>query len=95
MWKWLLAIYFTLNSRKGISSVLMALLIGVRQRTAWKMGDGIRQMMHYWADKLQPLSGITEIIEMLYGGKPHHLCGIPHKKGKAIKKQSTLVTVQR
>ena len=95
LWKWLLAIYFTLNSSKGISSVFMARLIGVRQSTAWKMGHGIRQMMHYWAAELAPLKDVIEMDEKFFGGKPRHHYGKRHKSGKATKKQSILVTVQR
>ncbi len=95
LWKWLLAIYFTLNSSKGISSVFMARLIGVRQSTAWKMGHSIRQMMHYWELGLPPLKGVIEMDEKFFGGKPRHHYGKRHKSGKATKKQSILVTVQR
>ena len=35
LWKWLLAIYYILNSSKGISSVFLARLIGVHQSSAW------------------------------------------------------------
>jgi hypothetical protein len=37
-----LAIYYILNSSKGISSVFLGRLIGVKQSTAWKMGHAIR-----------------------------------------------------
>ncbi|CAB1069929.1 ISSpo8, transposase, partial [Olavius algarvensis Delta 1 endosymbiont] len=33
------------NSSKGISSVFMAKWIGVAQKTAWKMGHAIRELM--------------------------------------------------
>jgi transposase-like protein len=95
LWKWLLAIYFTLNSSKGISSVFMARLIGVHQSTAWKMGHSIRQMMQCWTAELPPLKGIIEMDEKFFGGKPRHHYGRRHKSGKATKKQRILVTLQR
>jgi hypothetical protein len=52
LWKWLLAIYYILNSSKGISSVFLSRLIGVKQSTAWKMGHAIRLMMDSWAKEL-------------------------------------------
>ena len=43
--KWLLAMYLIVNSSKGISSVYLGKLIGVSQKSAWKLGHAIRQMM--------------------------------------------------
>jgi hypothetical protein len=60
LWKWLLAIYYILNSSKGISSVFLSRLIGVKQGTAWKMGHAIRLMMDSWAKELPLLSGTIE-----------------------------------
>jgi len=95
LWKWLLAIYYMLNSSKGISSVFLARLIGVKQSTAWKMGHAIRLMMSRWADQLPPLSGIIELDEKFFGGKPRYHYGVRHKGGKASAKQSIVVVVQR
>jgi len=95
LWKWLLAIYYILNSSKGISSVFLGRLIGVKQSTAWKMGHAIRLMMQYWSDELPMLSGTIEMDEKFIGGKPRYHYGIRHKGGKATAKQSILVTIQR
>ena len=95
LWKWLLAIYYMINSSKGISSVFLARLIGVKQCTAWKMGHAIRLMMHNWAKELPLLSGTIEMDEKFIGGKPRYRYGVRHKGGKATAKQSILVTVQR
>jgi hypothetical protein len=35
---WICAMFLVLTSSKGISSVVMARLLGVNQKTAWKMG---------------------------------------------------------
>lgn len=95
LWKWLLAIYYIVNSSKGLSSVFLGRLIGVKQCTAWKMGHAIRLMMGCFADQLPALSGIIEMDEKFIGGKPRHHYGQRHKGGKASGKQSILVTVQR
>ena len=95
LWKWLLAIYYILNSSKGISSVFLSRLIGVKQSTAWKMGHAIRLMMDSWAKELPLLSGTIEMDEKFIGGKPRHRYGVRHKGGKATAKQSILVAIQR
>ena len=87
--------YYMINSSKGISSVFLGRLIGVKQSSAWKMGHSIRLMMDSWANDLPPLSGIIEMDEKFIGGKPRHRYGVRHKGGKATAKQSILVTIQR
>lgn len=37
--------FLVLTSSKGISSVVMSRILGVNQKTAWKLGDAIREMM--------------------------------------------------
>jgi hypothetical protein len=49
---WLLAMYFMINSSKGLSSVFLAKWLGVNQKTAWKIGHAIRAMMAAYADTL-------------------------------------------
>jgi transposase-like protein len=95
LWKWLLAIYYIINSSKGISSVFLGRLIGVKQSTAWKMGHAIRLMMDSWSKELPLLSGTIEMDEKFIGGKPRHRYGVRHKGGKATAKQSIFVAIQR
>jgi len=95
LWKWLLAIYYMINSSKGISSVFLGRLIGVKQSSAWKMGHAIRLMMTSWSGELPALSGVIEMDDKFIGGKPRHHYGVRHKKGKATAKQKLLVAVQR
>jgi transposase-like protein len=45
LWKWLLAMYYIVNSSKGVSSVFLAKWIGVTQKTAWKLGHAVREMI--------------------------------------------------
>ena len=42
---WIAAIFLVLTSSKGISSVVMSRLMGVNQKTAWKLGHTIREIM--------------------------------------------------
>lgn len=83
-WKWLQAIYYIVNSSKGISSVILARWIGVSQPTAWRMGHAIREMM---APNDQVLSGIVELDEKYFGGKPRYQQGVVHKRGRGTSKQ--------
>lgn len=70
LWKWLLAMYYMINSSKGTSSVFLSRLIGVKQSSAWKIGHAVRTMMQNWAAALPPLSGVVEMDEKFIGGKP-------------------------
>ena len=95
LWKWLLCMYLMVNSSKGISSVFMAKWIGVAQKTAWKMGHAIRELMDPGAENQPPLHGIVELDEKYFGGKPRFKKGVKHKRGKGTEKQPVLVAVQR
>lgn len=85
-WTWLQAIYFIINSSKGISSVILARWIGVSQPTAWKMGHAIRQMM-IPTDEGFSLTGTVELDEKYFGGKPRYRPGVVHKRGRGTSKQ--------
>ena len=95
LWKWLLCMYLMVNSSKGISSVFMGKWLGVAQRTAWKMGHSIRQLMEPGPEVRPPLSGIVELDEKYFGGKPRHKVGVRYKRGSGTKKQGVLVAVER
>ena len=95
LWKWLLCMYLMVNSSKGVSSVFMGKWLGVAQRTAWKMGHAIRQLMEPGPEGRPPLSGIVELDEKYFGGKPRYEHGVIHKRGKGTEKQAVLVAAQR
>ena len=95
LWKWLLAMYYMVHSSKGVSSVFMAKWIGVTQKTAWKMCHAIRHMMEPTTKGAPPLSGVVELDEKYFGGKPRHKVGVRFKRGKASNKQCVFVAVQR
>ena len=80
---------------KGISFVFPAKWIGISQKSPWKMGHAIRQMMAP-ADESQPvLNGIVELDEKYFGGKPRYEKGVQPKRGKGTAKQCIFVAVQR
>jgi transposase-like protein len=95
LWTWLQAMYFLVNSSKGVSSVFLGKWIGVSQKTAWRMGHAIRQMMAPGAEPQPILKGIVELDEKFLGGKPRHQQGVHHKRGKGTDKQCVFVAVER
>ena len=78
--------FLVLTSSKGISSVVMARLLGVNQKTAWKMGHAIREMMYYRNGELLPLEDIVKVDEAYVGGAPKSLSGTYNKRGKGTAK---------
>jgi len=87
LWKWLLAMYLMTNSSKGISSVYLGKLIGISQKSAWKLGHAIREMMTPDSELIPALSGIVELDEKYIGGKPRYQDGVINKRGKGTQKQ--------
>ena len=63
--KWALAIYLISSSVIGVSSVKLSKDIGVTQKTAWMMGQKIREG---WNVGVQRLDGEVEIDETFVGG---------------------------
>ena len=99
IFKWLEAMYHICMSSKGVSSVVLAKLIGVTQKTAWKMGHAIREMMAS-RDAAPSLTGTVELDEKYIGGKPRTERDaegniIKHKRGKGTDKQPVFVAVER
>ena len=92
---WLLAMYFMINSSKGISSVYLAKWLGVNQKTAWKISHAIRAMMSAHADTIGLLSGVVELDEKYLGGKPRFKHGVTHPRGKATRKACVHVALSR
>ena len=67
--KWLYACYKIITARKGISSVQLAVEIGVTQKSAWFMLQRIRQSMSQTIDADKMLKGIIEADATYIGGK--------------------------
>ena len=66
LYKWFLAIFLLSSSKKGISSVQLAELVGVTQKTAWFLNHRIREV---YGQKKEKLKGKVEIDETYVGGK--------------------------
>ena len=75
LWKWLQAMYYIVNSSKGISSVVLARWLGVTQPTAWKLGHCIRAMIDQGCQTAAILNGIVELDENI-SGKPRFEHGL-------------------
>lgn len=95
LWTWMLAMYYLLGSSKGVSSVILGRLIGVSQKSAWKIGQAIREMMDMSQEGFPAVGGVVEIDEKYLGGKPRKQHGVTHKRGKGTDKQPVLVMVER
>ncbi len=65
--KWLVAIYFLTESKKGISSVQLAEMVGITQKSAWHMMHRIRETMRQKSSVV--LTGIVESDCTFIGGK--------------------------
>lgn len=93
---WIAAMFIVISSSKGISSVVMARLIGVNQKTAWKLGHAIREMMDRNGLRGAKLSGIVEVDEAYVGGAPKYRRGKKkNPPGRATTKPQILVAVAR
>lgn len=69
LWKWFLAIYLMIESKKGISANQVKRSLNCTYKTAWYLCHRIRAAMReVSADRLR---GIVEIDETFLGGKGH------------------------
>jgi transposase-like protein len=89
--KWFVAIYLTVESKKGISANQMKRTIGVSYKTAWYLCHRIRAAMTEANPK--PLSGTVEVDETFVGGRQRNVGRI----GRGPESNKTIVAgiVQR
>lgn len=66
LWKWLLAVYMVVESKKGVSANQLKRTLEVSYRTAWYLCHRIRKAME---SREGLLRGIVEIDETYVGGK--------------------------
>ncbi|MEQ8504435.1 MAG: IS1595 family transposase, partial [Rhodospirillales bacterium] len=66
--KWVLAYQLMASSKKGMSAHQLHRMLGVTYKTAWRMGQQIRQLMAK-ADGFEMLRGHIELDEAYVGGK--------------------------
>lgn len=64
--KWAFGVYLMSTCLKGVSSMKLHRDLGITQKTAWMMGQKIREA---WTGKTTPLSGTVEVDEAFIGGK--------------------------
>ena len=92
---WIAAMFLVLTSSKGISSVVMARILGVSQPTAWKMGHAIRTLMEDREGLFSKLGGVVEVDEAYVGGAPKFKKGVRHRPGRGTRKPMVLVAASR
>jgi transposase-like protein len=69
LWKWFLAIYLMIESKKGISACEVQRVVAVSYKTAWFLCHRIRAAMREVSADL--LKGIVEVDETYIGGRFH------------------------
>ena len=67
LWKWFLAVYLIVESKKGISANQLKRTIGVSYKTAWYLSHRIRAALKEVDAQL--LKGIVEVDETFVGGE--------------------------
>jgi transposase-like protein len=82
LWKWFLAIYLMVESKKGISAKQLQRMLGGSYKTAWYLCHRIRDAMG--DDEERPLLGIIEADETWHGGKKVGRGLGPYNSGKTL-----------
>lgn len=67
LWKWFLAVYLIVESKKGISANQLKRTLGVSYKTAWYLSHRIRAALDEVDAQL--LKGIVEVDETFVGGE--------------------------
>jgi len=67
LWKWFLAVYLIVESKKGISANQLKRSLGVTYKTAWYLAHRIRDALKEVDAQL--LKGIVEVDETFVGGR--------------------------
>src|SRR5919199_622801 len=81
LWKWFLAVYMIVDSKKGVSANQVKRGIGVTYKTAWYLCHRIRAALQEVDAQL--LKGIIEVDETFMGGKVEGM-GRGHKENKTV-----------
>lgn len=81
LWKWFLAVYLMVESKKGISANQVKRTLGISYKTAWFLCHRIRHAMNDVT--MEKLKGVVEVDETFVGGKVEGK-GRGYKKNKAI-----------
>jgi hypothetical protein len=78
-----------------MSSVVLARMIAVSQKAAWKIGHAIRQRMREDYGKNALHVGIVEVGETSISGAPKYQKGKKNKRGKGTNKTPVMLAVAR
>src|ERR687886_316072 len=81
LWKWFLAVYLIVESKKGISANQLKRTLNVSYKTAWYLCHRIREALKEVDAQL--LKGIIEADETFVGGKVEGM-GRGHKDNKTV-----------
>lgn len=83
LWKWFLAAYLMIESKKGMSANQVKRTIEVSYKTAWYLCHRIRAAMSAAETCTEPLQGVLEADESFVGGKAYGV-GSGNTDNKAI-----------
>jgi len=81
LWKWFLAVYMIVESKKGISANQLKRTLEVSYRTAWYLCHRIRKALET-PDSF--LRGVVEVDETWVGGQTHGPAKRDNKKNKTL-----------
>lgn len=79
LWKWFLAVYMMIESKKGISANQLKRTLNVSYKTAWYLCHRVRAAMK--DDSPQVLEGTIELDETFIGGKHKNRPASQRQKG--------------
>jgi transposase-like protein len=71
LWKWFVAVFLMVESKKGISANQIRRMTGTTYKTAWFLTHRIRQAM-VEAQGFRRLTGTVEMDATYIGGRPRH-----------------------
>ena len=92
---WVVAIVLVLASSKGGSSVALIRMLGVTQKTAWRIGHAVQLMIREVGAAPTPYEGTVEVNSTLIGGAPRPQMGVPHPPGRGTYRQPVLMAAER
>jgi transposase-like protein len=81
LWKWFLAVYLIVDSKKGVSANQLKRNLNVTYKTAWYLSHRIRAALREVDAQL--LKGIIEVDETFVGGKVEGM-GRGYKENKTV-----------
>jgi len=71
LWKWMLAVYLMIESKKGMSANQLKRTLAVSYKTAWYLCHRIRKAVE--ETNPEKLTGTVEMDESYVGGKRRHV----------------------